>query len=175
MTGAPVSKSENSRDHAHNYRLLGTIKRPILNGLEAQQILELIESAENKRTHPTLKICEKGEVVISCPSHDDGTPSMYANTKKNGCWYRHGCKRHGNLDELLSGLTRSSIGEAIQKIAAKKGYKVEYQDSARHDTIYPYRSPEGKLLKEVLRGTDTAGCKTFRQRRPVPGETLFGM
>jgi DNA primase len=110
-----------------------------------------------------------GEVMMKCPFHADDTPSLAVNVMKNGCWTCFGCKRKGNIFALLAQLGETSIGEAIQSLAARKGIDVEYQDPDHSATIYEYKTEDGKkVLKQVLRRLKD-GKKIFTQRRPGAG------
>ena len=168
FTGNPIVRDADPRNQPANYRLKGSRKRASLNVFSPEEIEEAILTACVDRG--TLAIeRSNGELMMCCPFHQDDTPSLCANYEKNGCWRCHGCARKGNIFELLAGLGETTIGEAIQFLAASKGIDVEYQDPDRGATIYRYLTADGKkILKEVLaRFKD--GQKVFSQRRPGPG------
>jgi 5S rRNA maturation endonuclease (ribonuclease M5) len=113
-------------------------------------------------------IRQGGELMLKCPFHSDHTLSLSANTRKQGSWHCHGCKRSGDVYQLLAGLLGCSVGEAMIMLAATNGLDLEFQDPDAGATIYPYMTEDGKkILKEVLVRYKN-GKKEFTQRRPGP-------
>ena len=167
LTGNPVVMDPAPRNRPGNYRYKGRRKRPSLNVFSPEEVERAICAANTKRGQITTRRGQ-GELMLRCPFHDDDTPSLCANTRKNGCWYCHGCKRKGTVYELLAQLNGTTIGKAIECLAATKGVDIEYQDPDAGATIYQYKTEDGKkVLKEVLvRIKD--GQKVFTQRRPGP-------
>jgi hypothetical protein len=167
LTGNPIVKDPNPRNQPANYRYKGRRRRPSLNVFSPEEVEQAICAANIRRGHVTT--CRgKGELMLKCPFHDDDTPSLCANTRKNGCWYCHGCKRRGTVYELLAQLNGTNIGEAIESLATAKGIDIEYQDPDAGATIYQYKTEDGKrILKEVLVRIKN-GDKVFTQRRPGP-------
>ena len=167
LTGNPIFMDSDPRNQPGNYRLKGRTKRPTLNVFDPEDIEKSICEA-NKERGAAVTHRPNGELLMNCPFHPDDTPSLSANSQKNGCWYCHGCKRKGNVFELLAGLTGTPVGDSIQSLAATKGIEVEYQDPDRGATIYRYMTEDGKkILKEVVTRIKD-GQKTITQRRPGP-------
>jgi DNA primase len=75
--------------------------------------------ANNERGETATPYGTDGDIMMRCPfpDHQDSTPSLSANIDKNGCWRCFGCKRKGNLEQLLAQLKSITVGEAIQQIA----------------------------------------------------------
>jgi CHC2 zinc finger/Toprim-like len=167
LTGNPIVQDADPRNHPANYRYRGRRKRPSLNIFSPEEI-EAAICAANTRRGQTTSHRPNGELMLRCPFHDDDTPSLSASTRKNGCWFCHGCKRGGTVFELLAGLNGTGISEAIKSLAATKGIDVEYQDPDAGATIYQYKTEDGKkILKEVLVHVKNEK-KVFIQRRPGP-------
>jgi hypothetical protein len=167
LTGNPIVMDWDPRNQPGNYRLKGRTKRPTLNVLDPKDIEKAIYDSNEERGAAVTQRAN-GEMVMKCPFHPDDTPSLCANSRKNGCWYCHGCNRKGNVFELLAGLTATAIGDSIQSLAATKGIEVEYQDPDRGATVYRYMTEDGKkILKEVVTRIKD-GQKTITQRRPGP-------
>jgi 5S rRNA maturation endonuclease (ribonuclease M5) len=107
---------------------------------------------------------ENGDLKISCPFHDDSTPSCSVSPKKR-CFNCFGCKEKGTLTKLAMKLQEISKGEAIQQRAAVAQLEVEYHDpDSKAEAIYSYEDSRGKLVKQVLRYPD----KRFAQRKYTP-------
>jgi CHC2 zinc finger len=167
LTGNPIVKDSQPRNQPANYRYRGRRRRPSLNVFSPEEVERAICTANTRRGQETTRRGQ-GELMLKCPFHDDDTPSLCANTRKNGCWYCHGCKRKGTVYELLAQLNGTTIGEAIECLAATKGIDIEYQDPDAGATIYQYKTEDGKkVLKEVLVRIKN-GQKAFTQRRPGP-------
>lgn len=164
LTGNPIVMDANPRNRPGNYRYRGRRRRPSLNVFDAEEIEHVICAANTKRGESTTHR-ENGELMMKCPFHPDDTASLSANTRKNGCWYCHGCQRRGNVYELLAKLGGITIGEAIESLAVLKGIDIEYQDPDAGAIIYQYKTEDGKVLKEVLTRIKK-GVKVITQRRP---------
>ena len=167
LTGNPIVKDTNPRNRPANYRYRGRRRRPSLNVFSPEEIEQAICAANTKRGQPTTHR-GYGELMMKCPFHPDDTASLCVNTRKSGCWYCHGCRRKGNVYELLAKLADSTIGEAMESLAASKGIDIEYQDPDADATIYQYKTEDGKkVLKEVVTHIKD-GKKVITQRRPGP-------
>jgi CHC2 zinc finger/Toprim-like len=167
LTGNPIVTDPVPRNQPANYRFRGRRRRPSLNVFSSEELERTICAANTRRGQVTTRR-GKGELMVKCPFHDDDTPSLCANTRKNGCWYCHGCKRKGTVYELLAQLNGTSIDNAIESLAATKGIDIEYQDPDAGATIYQYKTEDGKkILKEVLVRIKN-GQKVLTQRRPGP-------
>lgn len=66
----------------------------------------------------------RGTAVACCPLHDDRSPSMSLSGDV-GLWYCHGCKRGGNLAQLVAEMDDLSPHEAALSILAWAGYDGE--------------------------------------------------
>ena len=126
-----------------------------------------------------LKPASVGSLKGLCPFHDEKTPSFNV---RNGQGYYHcfGCGAGGDVYKFLQEIESLSFTEAVERVASKFGYNLNYDDvdsgevQARSRTfeanqlaasffVEKLSSQEAKMARETLisRGFDADSMKQF--------------
>lgn len=106
--------------------------------------------------------------MVSCPSHDDSTPSLAIKHGDNGgvILYDHG----GCTTADIVAAWGLSIADIMPPDSTPKPAATPHTDTWTPEgpasDIYDYTDEHGELLYQVMRVPKPGGKKTFRQRRP---------
>ena len=111
------------------------------------------------------------EYKISCPYHDERTPSCGVNTSKQvfNCF---GCHAKGTLSALLRKLTGSDEGVVGLHGKVTGSQYVHRNPDAGAEHVHRYLDENGYLVKTVLRFRNDDGSKRLTQYRPGPNGSL---
>ncbi len=125
-----------------------------------------------------------GNLKGLCPFHDEKSPSFNV-TPARGLWYCFGCAAGGDVIKFVQEIDHLSFGEAVERLAAKAGVQLRYEEGTggytpRQDSgqrarlleahraaaeFYAERlqSPEGGLGRKFLseRGFELADAAAF--------------
>ena len=152
----------------------GKIRQSDIENLKAQaNIADVISD------YVSLKAASVGSLKGLCPFHDEKTPSFNV---RNGQGYYHcfGCGAGGDVYKFLQEIESLSFTEAVERVASKFGYTLNYDDvdtgevQARSRTfeanqlaasffVEKLSSQEAKMARETLisRGFDADSMKHF--------------
>jgi len=132
----------------------------------------------------TLKAAGTNNLRGLCPFHDEKTPSFNVSTARN-VFYCHGCGTGGDAISFVMQIEHLNFTEAIEKLAAKAGITLRYQDgpagvrdrkpglrqrlfAAHRDAAGYYveqlTRPDARIAREFLqsRGFDRAAAETYQ-------------
>jgi DNA primase len=132
----------------------------------------------------TLKAAGTNNLRGLCPFHDEKTPSFNVSTARN-VFYCHGCGTGGDAISFVMQIEHLSFTEAIEKLAAKAGITLRYQDgpsgardrkpgmrqrlfAAHRDAAAHYAElltrPDARIAREFLqsRGFDRTAAETYQ-------------
>ncbi|MDF8263402.1 DNA primase [Luteipulveratus flavus] len=82
------------------------------------------------REHVTLRAAGPGSLKGLCPFHDEKTPSFNIRPAV-GAYHCFGCGESGDLIEFVMKVEHLSFGEAVERLAAKAGVELHYEDGPR--------------------------------------------
>ncbi|WP_344598461.1 DNA primase [Actinomadura vinacea] len=68
-----------------------------------------------------------GNLKGLCPFHDEKSPSFNV-TPSRGLWYCFGCSAGGDVIKFVQEIDHLSFGEAVERLAAKAGVQLRYED-----------------------------------------------
>lgn len=125
----------------------------ILNKLNAQEVLG---------EYITLRRTGKNFSAV-CPFHGDSAPSFSLNAEK-GLWHCFGCGAGGNLIHFVMKIENISFTDALKRLAAKAGVKLDhiFEDSEE------YRAQE--RLREIVKS-----AAIFYHQTLLSGSGTLGM
>ncbi|MDQ1293888.1 MAG: primase [Actinomycetota bacterium] len=75
----------------------------------------------------TLKNAGVGSRKGLCPFHDERTPSFHVRPPV-GLWHCFGCGEGGDVISFLQKIDHLSFAEAVERLAARLGYELRYED-----------------------------------------------
>lgn len=78
----------------------------------------------------TLKNAGVGSRKGLCPFHDERTPSFHVRPPV-GLWHCFGCGEGGDVISFLQKIDHLSFAEAVERLAARLGYELRYEDEGR--------------------------------------------
>ena len=154
--------------------MAGKIRQSDIENLKAQANLVDVVS-----DYVSLKPASVGSLKGLCPFHDEKSPSFNV---RNGQGYYHcfGCGAGGDVYKFLQEIESLSFAEAVERVAAKFGYQLHYDDvdtgevQARARTLeanqlsseyfqQQLESTEAKTARETLisRGFDSDSMHAF--------------
>jgi KaiC/GvpD/RAD55 family RecA-like ATPase len=100
-----------------------------------------------------------GKFMVSCPLHEDKTPSMSCDDSK-GLWKCFSCGLGGTVIDLHMRINGMSVKDAMFDLAAK--YNIQIDDRPHKTATYHYRNEVGKPVMEIDR-IEEGRKKKFRQ------------
>ncbi|HEX6888865.1 MAG TPA: DNA primase [Candidatus Nanopelagicales bacterium] len=87
----------------------------------------------------TLRSAGAGSLKGLCPFHDERSPSFHV-TPARGLYYCFGCGEGGDVVDFLMKHDHLTFTEAIEKLAARAGVTLRYEDGARPEQRGPNRT-----------------------------------
>jgi archaellum biogenesis ATPase FlaH len=100
-----------------------------------------------------------GKYMVSCPLHEDKTPSMSCDDAK-GLWKCFSCGMGGTVIDLHMRIHGMTVKDAMFDLAAK--YNIPIDDRPHKTATYHYRNEVGKPVMEIDR-IEAGKKKKFRQ------------
>ncbi|MGP1438709.1 MAG: DNA primase [Treponema sp.] len=99
-------------------------------------ISELIEHIDMKAiVENYVKLERKGDKWWGCcPFHGEATPSFNIDTEKK-VYYCFGCGKGGSAINFVMELEKLNFPEAIEFIAKKIGFRLQYEEDGKHDVV----------------------------------------
>ena len=128
-----------------------------------------------------LKPASVGSLKGLCPFHDEKSPSFNVRPVQ-GFYHCFGCGEGGDVYKFIQQLENISFTEAVEKLAAKIGYTLSYEDGGNSDNgskirarileanalaeayyRQQFETEAGKPAKDFMlaRGFDQAACNQF--------------
>jgi 5S rRNA maturation endonuclease (ribonuclease M5) len=108
-----------------------------------------------------------GKIMVSCPLHDDKTPSCSCSIEK-GLWKCFSCGQGGTVIDLQMRITGMSCKDAMFALAEKGGIAID--DKPRKADTYSYKDAYGKDVMRVYR-IEEGRKKRFAQAAVNPDGT----
>ena len=78
----------------------------------------------------TLKSAGGGSMKGLCPFHDERSPSFHVRPQV-GFYHCFGCGEGGDVFTFLQKMDHVSFSEAVERMAAKLGYELHYEDGGQ--------------------------------------------
>ena len=123
-------------------------------------VRERIAIADVISDHVTLKPAGSGTLKGLCPFHDEKTPSFTVSTARN-VYYCHGCGQGGDAISFVMNLEHLSFTETIEKLAAKLGITLRYEDT-------PGRSDRRSSLRQRLYAAHRDAAAFYAEQLVTP-------
>ena len=102
-------------------------------GLIRQSDIDEVRSRTNiadiVADYVTLKSAGVGSMKGLCPFHEERSPSFHVRPQV-GFYHCFGCGEGGNVFTFLQRMDHVSFKEAVERLAAKIGYELHYEDGA---------------------------------------------
>ncbi|MGO1182711.1 MAG: DNA primase [Micrococcaceae bacterium] len=132
--------------------MAGLIKREDIDKVrESTDLKEIVEE------YVTLRTAGVGSFKGLCPFHDERTPSFHIRPSV-GTYHCFGCEESGDVISFLMNLEHTSFTETVERLAAKSGIELRYEDGGtgpdRHQVGQRQRLLEAnKLADEFFRNS----------------------
>ena len=99
---------------------------------DIDEVLTRISIVDVVSDYVALKSSGNGEFKGLCPFHSEKSPSFGVSVTKN-LWHCFGCGEGGNLFQFLNKIDSLTFVEAMEKLAAKVGYQLHYEEGRPDD------------------------------------------
>ena len=110
----------------------------------------------------TLKSAGGGNLKGLCPFHDEKTPSFTVSPVRN-VYFCHGCGVGGDAIKFLMDAEHLTFVESVERLAAKAGIQLRYDDSGRDQ---PHRQQPGQ--KQRLLAAHVAAAAFYSEQLGTP-------
>ncbi|WP_104137221.1 DNA primase [Arthrobacter sp. ZGTC131] len=137
--------------------MAGLIKREDID--EVRQRTDIKEVVDG---YVTLKSAGLGSFKGLCPFHDERSPSFTVRPQA-GRYHCFGCGEDGDVIAFVQKLDHTSFHEAVEKLAARIGYELRYEDGGTG----PNREEVGK--RQRLLDAHKVADEFFRAQLLTPG------
>ncbi|AMB39895.1 MULTISPECIES: DNA primase [Paenarthrobacter] len=137
--------------------MAGLIKREDID--EVRQRTDIKEIVDG---YVTLKTAGLGSFKGLCPFHDERSPSFTVRPQV-GRYHCFGCGEDGDAISFIQKIDHSSFHEAVEKLAARIGYELRYEDGGTG----PSREEVGK--RQRLLDAHKIADEFFRAQLLTPG------
>src|SRR4051794_11245844 len=105
--------------------MAGLIRRSDIDEVRAR-----VNLAEVLSDYVTLKSAGVGSLKGLCPFHDERSPSFHVRSQV-GRYKCFGCGEGGDVFSFLQKMDHVSFTEAVERMAARIGYELHYEDGNR--------------------------------------------
>lgn len=99
---------------------------------DIDEVLSRISIVDVVSDYVPLKSSGNGEFKGLCPFHSEKSPSFGVSVTKN-LWHCFGCGEGGNVFQFLNKIESLTFVEAMEKLAAKVGYQLHYEEGRPDD------------------------------------------
>jgi DNA primase len=137
----------------------GLIKREDID--EVRQRTDIKEVVDG---YVTLKVAGLGSYKGLCPFHDERSPSFTVRPQV-GRYHCFGCGEDGDVISFVQKLDHTSFHEAVEKLAARIGFELRYEDGGSG----PNREEVGR--RQRLLDAHKVADEFFRAQLLTPGAT----
>ncbi|MDQ0822001.1 DNA primase [Arthrobacter sp. V4I6] len=139
--------------------MAGLIKREDID--EVRQRTDIKEVVDG---YVTLKVAGLGSYKGLCPFHDERSPSFTVRPQV-GRYHCFGCGEDGDVISFVQKLDHTSFHEAVEKLAARIGFELRYEDGGSG----PNREDIGR--RQRLLDAHKVADEFFRAQLLTPGAT----
>ncbi|GAB3538536.1 DNA primase [Arthrobacter tecti] len=148
--------------------MAGLIKREDID--EVRQRTDIKEVVDG---YVTLKSAGVGSWKGLCPFHDERSPSFHVRPQM-GSYHCFGCGEGGDVFSFIQKLDHTSFAETVEKLAARIGYELRYEDGGtgprREDTgkrqrLLDAHKIASEFYRDQLLTPEAAVGRTFLQER----------
>ncbi len=122
---------------------------------DIDEVLSRVSIVEVVGDYVALKASGNGEYKGLCPFHGEKSASFGVSATKN-VWHCFGCGEGGNLFQFLNRIDSLNFVEAVEKLAARVGYTLNYEEGGAS-------SPELSVRARVLEA-NAAAAKFFASK-----------
>lgn len=122
---------------------------------DIDEVLSRVSIVEVVGDYVALKSSGNGEYKGLCPFHGEKSASFGVSATKN-VWHCFGCGEGGNLFQFLNRIDSLNFVEAVEKLAARVGYTLNYEEGGAS-------SPELSVRARVLEA-NAAAAKFFASK-----------
>jgi DNA primase len=126
---------------------------------DIDEVLARVSIVEVVGDYVALKPSGNGEYKGLCPFHGEKSASFGVSATKN-VWHCFGCGEGGNLFQFLNRIDSLNFVEAVEKLAARVGYTLNYEEGGAG-------SPELSVRARVLEA-NAAAAKFFASKLEDP-------
>lgn len=122
---------------------------------DIDEVLSRVSIVDVVGDYVALKASGNGEFKGLCPFHGEKSASFGVSATKN-VWHCFGCGEGGNLFQFLNRIDSLNFVEAVEKLAARVGYTLNYEEGGAG-------SPELSVRARVLEA-NAAAAKFFASK-----------
>ena len=122
---------------------------------DIDEVLSRVSIVDVVGDYVALKSSGNGEFKGLCPFHGEKSASFGVSATKN-VWHCFGCGEGGNLFQFLNRIDSLNFVEAVEKLAARVGYTLNYEEGGSG-------SPELSVRARVLEA-NAAAAKFFASK-----------
>ena len=94
---------------------------------DIDEVLSRVSIVDVVSDYVALKASGNGEFKGLCPFHGEKSPSFGVSATKN-LWHCFGCGEGGNLFQFLNRIDSLNFVEAVEKLASRVGYTLNYEE-----------------------------------------------
>ncbi len=138
----------------YNGRVPGLIKRS-----DIDEVRSRVNIADVVGDYVTLKGAGVGSLKGLCPFHDERSPSFHVRPQV-GRYHCFGCGEDGDVFSFLQKMDHSTFQEAVERMAARIGYELHYEDGGQANADHGNRA---RLL-----GANAAAAEFFAAQLGTP-------
>lgn len=106
---------------------------------DIEEVKQRVNLAEVVSDHVTLKSAGIDSMKGLCPFHEERTPSFHVRPNL-GYFHCFGCSESGDAISFLQRLDHLTFAEAVERLAAKVGYTLTYEEGFSQQQPGPNRS-----------------------------------
>ncbi|MCX6485642.1 MAG: DNA primase [Rhodoluna sp.] len=138
---------------------------------DIDEVLSRVSIVDVVGDYVALKAAGNGEFKGLCPFHGEKSPSFGVSATKN-LWHCFGCGEGGNLFQFLNRIDSLNFVEAVEKLATRVGYTLNYEEGGETNPNHAIRarvleanSFAAKFFAERLADAEAEPGRQFLQGR----------
>jgi len=109
---------------------------------DIDEVRSRVNIADVVGDYVTLKHAGVGSMKGLCPFHDERSPSFHVRPQV-GRYHCFGCGEDGDVFSFIMAQDHTTFAEAVERMAAKIGYTLHYEEGDGPRTDYNTRAPPG--------------------------------
>nr|WP_025272109.1 DNA primase [Haloglycomyces albus] len=134
---------------------------------DIQRVREQIDIADVISERVTLRNAGGGNQMGLCPFHDERSPSFNV-TPARGVYHCFGCGVGGDAITFLMEADGLSFAEAVERLAAKAGFQVTYEDDAGRRSSPRHKPGQRQRLLDI----NSTATEFFQQHLTAPDASI---